>query len=308
MVNKVVNYDGFDYDYTSYWGNREYENLTERIVLNKLLKNEIGQWFIDIGGSYGRLAGTYADRFKHCVIIDYSLKTLKRNYDEITKVFPNIIMVAANAYKMPFADNSFDAGLTVRVLHHITRHQEFFTEIHRILQNDSTYIQDFANKIHLKARTKAFLRHDRSINSREPLQQPTITMEGSRDGNVSFLNFHPQYIQDVMEYYDYKIIGKQGCSYLRIPFLKKIFGPKILLFFEKFLQLLLAKTNISPSIFLKTKVVEKTPTTNNPEKLEDMLVCPICKDPLEIGESKATCKSCDVEYLKEGEIWDFRVD
>ena len=97
MSKKVVNYDGFDYDYTTYWKNRAYENNAEHLVLDSLLKNESGKWFIDIGGSYGRLTDTYSSKFDNCIIIDYSLKTLKKNNDLVVKSFPNTTLNAANA-------------------------------------------------------------------------------------------------------------------------------------------------------------------------------------------------------------------
>lgn len=308
MKNKVVNYDGYDYDYTQYWKNRQYENNAEHLVLEKLLKDESGEWFIDIGGSYGRLTDTYASKFKNCIVLDYSLKTLQKNNDLVTNKFPNTTFVAANAYKMPFRDNSFDGGVMVRVLHHIERQKEYFSELSRVLKDDSIYIQEFANKLHLKARIRAFLKNDKEIFSKEPSQQPTICMEGSRNGDVSFLNFHPGYINDIMKEYHFDIEKRQGSCYLRIPLLKKIFGAKILTFFEKILQSLIPNSKTPPSIFLKTELEKEDESEATIKTIHDILVCPICKNNLVFENEKATCQNCHKEYFKKEQIWDLRVE
>jgi len=307
MKQEIVNYDGYDYDYSTYWKNREYENASEHKVLEKLLYNERGEWFVDIGGSYGRLADSYAGRYQNCVIIDYSLKTLQKNYKVITDKFPNLILIAANAYKLPFKNSSFDGGLMVRVLHHIDRQLDYFKEVSRILKDDSIYIQEFANKRHIKARIKALLKHDKDINSLKPYQQPTINLEGAKGDGVSFLNYHSKYIENLLKDADFEIERKQGCSYLRIPFLKRIFGDRVMIFLEKIFQRSFAKTDFSPSIFLKGRLSkkEKFPLYI---RLEDLLACPNCKHDLIFDGQKTRCNSCNKEYFKKDNVWDFRTD
>ena len=308
MNEKVVNYDGYDYDYSTYWKDREYENIAEHKVLDKLFEDKEGDWFIDIGGSYGRLADTYANKYKNCIILDYSFKTLKKNANLIQKQYPNTFLIAANAYKMPFRNNSFDGGLMVRVLHHIERQAEYFTELARILKEDSTYIQEFANKVHIKARLRAILRQDRTLLSKDPYQQPSGNLEGAQGTGVSFLNYHPEYIEELMEEKDFEIENKQGCSYLRIPLLKKILGTKILVLLESVLQKLLPQADISPSIFLETELDKEDEEEEiKYYTIEDILVCPKCKSSLKFGESIAICDNCHKEYLKDGKVWDFRI-
>ena len=50
---KVVNYDEVDYDYKTYWVNREYENEVEQIAIKSLMRDVEGGMFLDLGGSYG---------------------------------------------------------------------------------------------------------------------------------------------------------------------------------------------------------------------------------------------------------------
>jgi SAM-dependent methyltransferase len=307
MKSKIVNYDGYDYNYSKYWKNRDYENEAEHIVLNNMLRNERGTWFIDIGGSYGRLADTYVDKYKNCVILDYSLKTLQKNYEDITQKYPNIFLIAANAYRMPFKTSSFDAGLMVRVLHHIEKPKQYLKEIARILNSGATYIQEFPNKRHIKARIKAFLKGDKEIRNLEPYQQPCINLEGAKGDGVYFLNFHPRHIHNLLNEQGFILKKKQGCSYLRIPFLKKIMSVKALIFFEKILQKILGKTDISPSILLKTELV-KDDEKQSYSDIKDIIACPICKSPLLFKENIAICKKCGRKYFKKKNIWDFRVE
>jgi ubiquinone/menaquinone biosynthesis C-methylase UbiE len=307
MKQEIVNYDGYDYDYSTYWENREYENSAEHMVLNKLLENSHGDWFIDIGGSYGRLADTYADKYKNCIILDYSLKTLQKNYDLITKKYPNCILIAANAYKMPFKKEVFDGGLMVRVLHHIENQKDYFEEVARVLKEDGIYIQEFANKIHIKARIKAFLNRDKSIKDTKPYQQPCINLEGAAGEGVSFLNYHPEYIKDLMVESGFEIEEKQGCSYLRIPLLKKILGVKVLLIIEKLFQNLFKNSNIPPSIFFKTEL-DTGKEGDKYKRLDEILVCPECNSSLDIHNNAATCTKCNKKYIKENSVWDFRTD
>jgi ubiquinone/menaquinone biosynthesis C-methylase UbiE len=307
MKQKVVNYDGYDYDYSTYWTHRKYEDISEHLVINKLLADNKGSWFIDIGGSYGRLADTYANKYENCIILDYSLKTLQKNYDLITKKYPNCILIAGDAYSMPFKENTFDGGLMVRVLHHIERQKDYFDEAARVLKKDAIYIQEFANKIHIKARIKAFLTGDKSIRNKSPYQQPAIHLEGAAGDGVSFLNYHPEYIKELLKDSGFDIEEKQGCSYFRIPLLKKVFGTKVLISLEKIFQDLFPKSNFSPSIFLKTEL-DIGEEGEEYQQLEDILICPICKSGLEIDENKAVCRKCKKKYIREQNVWDLRTE
>jgi ubiquinone/menaquinone biosynthesis C-methylase UbiE len=241
------------------------------------------------------------------VILDYSLKTLQKNKDIITKEFSNTLFIAANAYKMPFKEDVFDGGLMVRVLHHIEKQKEYFEEVARIFKKNGIYIQEFANKRHIKARIKAVLNGDKSINSQKPYQQPTIHLEGAKGDGVSFLNYHSKYIKKLLEKSGFYVEDKQGCSYLRIPIIKKILGTQLVTFLEKILQKIFKNSDIPPSIFFKTKLDtdSKGDKYNN---LSEILVCPECKNQLSFNKDKAQCTKCYKKFIKKEGIWDFRME
>lgn len=308
---EVSNYDFFDYDYAQYWKIRQYEDLAEKHVLEQIFCNKKGKWFVDIGGSYGRLASTYYDSYTNPVILDYSLKTLQKNYPIIKKQFPNIEMIAANAYHMPFKDNTFDGGLMVRVLHHISEPTVYFNELKRIMHTDSSYIQEFANKVNLKASLRAILHLNFKFFSKEPYQQPTSkNFEGTKSGEEAlFFNYHPSYVSGALNNIGLEIQEKYGCSYLRFQALKRILGDNNMLKIEYVLQKALKATNISPSVIFETKLnKQEVKLEIDLNKLEDILICPKCFGKLDFKGTSAHCKCCDKTYVKEEDIWDFRID
>ncbi|HRY22265.1 MAG TPA: methyltransferase domain-containing protein [Candidatus Dojkabacteria bacterium] len=309
----ISDYDKLNYDYSQYWQERLYENLAEKNLLNKIFQNQRGKWFLDIGGSYGRIASTYYDSYKNPVILDYSLNTLIKNKDIIKSRYPRIILIAANAYKMPFKESSFDGGLMVRVLHHIEKPEEYFKEAKRVFKKDATYIQEFANKVHIKAKIKALLRKDFEFFSEEPYEQPIgKNLEGSKkeEGGI-FLNYHPSNIKSLLEKNMFTVKKKFGCSFLRSQVIKKLLGTDLMVFIEKVLQETLSWTNIPPSIFFETTLQKKSLEKEAKEdsKLKDILACPSCKGDLTFeGEDYAKCKKCNLEFSKKNDIWDFRIE
>lgn len=306
---EISDYDEFDYDYSTYWKNRDYENKAEHLVLEKVFDNiPSGEWLIDIGGSYGRLTGTYSSKFKHPVIVDYSFETLQRNRKFLKERYPNIILIAANAYFLPFQSSSIDTALMVRVLHHLNKPDVYFKELRRILKSNGTYIQEFANKIHIKARIKALTKGDLSVFSIQPYQQPTAgNFEGSKGQESIFLNFHPRHVKKLFRDAELKIVQRYGCSFLRIPLLKEKFKTEQLVKAESFLQKTLSWTNIPPSIFFVGRSQKEIADSRRFRTLEEILVCPKCRKPLRFSQNTASCSHCGSIFTKENDIWDFRV-
>lgn len=308
-MNKIADYDTYDYDYSTYWAKREYEHNAEVVALNKILKDTKGKWFLDIGGSFGRLTPTYDSKFSNLVIIDYSLKTLQKNYNDLKERYSKLELIAANAYHMPFKENSFDGALMVRVLHHIDKPEQCLKEIYRIISKGGIYIQEYANKLHIKAMIRAILTFNFSIFDIKPYQQPDKHHnEGAKEGSkVLFLNYHPKYISRIFNDIGFDIEKTYGCSFLRLNIFKKLFNTKILLFLERILQSTLSWTNISPSIFIKSRKVGNVANSEKDLTIKDILVCPECKSQMEFEKDIAKCRECNKTYDKKENIWDFRI-
>ena len=306
---RISDYDKFDYDYKTYWEKRSYENEAEHKAINSLLRGRKGGFFLDIGGSYGRLLETYSERFENPVILDYSLKTLQRNSEILKSQFPHLHLVAANVYFMPFRENVFDGAMMIRVLHHIERPAEYLEEIRKVMRPGAVYLQEFANKIHLKARIRALLRLDFSFFSHTPYQQPTQqNFEGSNGQETVFLNYHPTHIKRLLRNTGFEVHGARGTSFFRLDTLKRLIPQHLLLGFEAVSQRLLSWLNISPSVILSAALPQRQTPINNYASLEDILVCPRCKSALSFESDSATCTKCKGSYRKVEGIWDFRVD
>lgn len=309
-MTKVTDYDFFGYDYANYWSNRRYENEAEKILLTKIFRNKSGNWFLDIGGSYGRLSSTYYKKYTNPIILDYSLQTLIKNKDILKSKYPNIQLIAANAYKLPFKESTFDGALMVRVLHHIEKPSTYFEELHRVMNRNSFYIQEFANKVHLISSLKAIIKLNFKFFSEEPYQQPTKgNFEGTKSGEEAiFFNYHPRYIKELLTKNGFSIVKKYGCSYIRSAFIKKIFGEEFMILKERILQPLLSWSNIPPSIVYESSIKKNLDKNiQNTSSLEDILACPKCKGDLTIINNQANCKKCSFIFTKESDIWDFRI-
>lgn len=308
----ISDYDKLNYDYSRYWQERLYENLAEKNLLNKLFENDKGNWFLDVGGSYGRITSTYYNSYKNPVILDYSLNTLIKNKEIIKNRYPKVTLIAANAYRMPFKESSFEGGLMVRVLHHIEKPEEYFKEAKRVFKKDAKYVQEFPNKVHIKAKIEALFRKDFEFFSEEPYKQPIgKNLEGSKkeEGGI-FFNYHPSYIKSLLEKNSFVIEGKFGCSFLRSQTIKKFLGTDLMVFIEKILQKTLSWTNIPPSIFFETTLQKKEirEETEQSSDLKDILACPSCKGELSFEkEGYAECKKCNLKFFKKDDIWDFRI-
>jgi len=305
---RISNYDKNHYDYRDYWKQRRYEDISERVIMNKFFHNEQGAYFFDIGGSFGRNTPSYIDKYKTCVIGDYSLETLQKNYKELRSKYKNLELVALNVYNLPFKTSVFDGALMVRVLHHIENTNKYINEIKRVMNGGSVYIQEYANKMHFKAITRAILTFNFSFFNTDHYQQPTRgNNEGNgRDGDNVFLNFHPTHINKLLRKAELIQEDRFGASYFRVPILKRLFKPEFLYWLEIIFQNIFKYTYLAPSIFIKTRkrAVKKITKTSD---IQEILCCPKCKESLSFTKSRAKCNRCKSLFFKKKNIWDFRV-
>lgn len=306
---EVSDYDKYNYDYQDYWKERDYENKAEENAIGSLIRPHYGKRFIDIGGSYGRNLPLYSNKYQEVVIMDYSLQTLQKYEKQILDQFPNAKLVAGNVYEMPFIDGSFDGALMVRVLHHIQEPEKYFRNLATLLKKDGVVIQEFANKVHIKAKLKWLFTGNFKNLDQTPYQQKTRLdeeKEGSKEESI-FLNFHPKHIKKMLKENSFKIDARKGCSYLRIGFIKRTVPEPLIVAVEKLLQALFSWTNLPPSIFFlahnENGIKDKTEKPFN-----EIITCPKCHNnkQLKIAGDTATCEQCNSTYQKHSTIWDLR--
>lgn len=313
----ITEYDKKDYDYSKYWQGkeREYEHLSEIIALERMLERvqyKSRKTFVDLGGGYGRLLPVYAPRFKHSILLDYSIKNLKKGVEQANRSGnPNVSFVAANLYKMPFRDKAIDAGELIRVIHHIKDLPLLIDELARVIHTD--LLIDCPNKRHLLAVLRSLFRGKlKQTLSREPYQQPH--RQDSKDylgGEQIFLNYHPKHITTLASKYGFTPKTKLSVSNFRHPKLKKLIPLKALLTFERLTQKLAAPFFFGPNIWLLLSragtVTKNTQSEISSSDIFELFACPKCRGDLSRIDRGAKCSECDSEWsLIDGQIWDFR--
>ena len=167
----VIDYDRGDYDYRDFWIERQYEEWAEARALSRII-GKIGRprWFADFGGGFGRNAVHYRQRARHSVIVDYSANNLAHAGElhaaDIAE--GRIHLVRGTVTALPFVDAAFDAGMVIRVLHHLGDVDRALTEMGRTL-NDS-WLVDVPIKHHALGRLRsAVRRRSREMRSPEPI-------------------------------------------------------------------------------------------------------------------------------------------
>lgn len=245
-MRKTAFYDDPSFNYRQYWHGREYEHLCELIAINRLIEQipySRRNNLIEIGAGFGRLAKNYSQLFKKCVLLEPSQKLLNEAKKLLEKK-KNLVFRQGVGESIPFRRQSFDLVLMVRVLHHLQRPEKTIKEAYRVLKPGGFLILEFANKIHFKARLMALLK--RKSLDLEPID--IRSPENVAAGTIPFFNYHPLWVERMLEKYGFRIKRKLSVSNFRFPPFKRIIP--FILWPEKWLQPLLGKFNFGPSIFL----------------------------------------------------------
>jgi SAM-dependent methyltransferase len=248
MAQKTIDYyDHPDFDYRSFWENRQYEDQAEKTALAKLfslIKNKKAKSLIDIGAGFGRLTPIYAPLFKNCLLVEPSEKLLAEA-KRINKAYDNLAFKESYVEKLPVENESFEAVLMVRVAHHLENLEDMIEEVHRVLKPNGFFIMEYANKKHLKNFFEAFLKHDwQDFADHGPEKIKT------RPASFPFFNYHPNQIRTLLLGHDFAILKRLSVSNFRSPLLKKILPVKLLLFLEKMISPIASYYRWGPSIFV----------------------------------------------------------
>jgi len=256
MANKTpIYYDDPDFDYRQYWTGREYENLSEKIALEKILetlpeKNRL----LDIGGGFGRLASVYTPIFKNCLLIDPSQKLLNQAKDFCSK-YDNLKLQKGFFEKLPFNDKQFDTVITVRTFHHLNNPNLAIKEAHRVLKNNGFLILEFANKNRLINILRTVIKGNFNF-----LIETKPVNIGQKKNCLPFLSYHPSQIKTLLYANGFQIKKIISVCNFRAHWLKKIIPTKFLLFLDSIIFILNTRLTIlnylGPSIFILAQKTE----------------------------------------------------
>jgi SAM-dependent methyltransferase len=292
-IPPVCDYEGSNYQH-SFWdtGQRAYEDAAEMLALKHLLTDG-GKRLLELGAGAGRNTPRYSG-FDQVVLLDYSTTQLAQARQRLGSD-SRYLFIAADAYRLPFADAQFDAATIIRTLHHFKDAPLALEQTRRVLADGATLLLEFANKRNLKAMLRYLLRQQ----SWSP-----YTLEQVEFATLNF-DFHPRQVNIWLEQRGFIIERRLAVSLFRLSFLKRVFPLRALLALESTFQILGACCPVSPSVFLRARVPGQS--ADLPEKLT--FRCPACLS-LELKETKVaiSCRACGRVYpLQEG-IYNFKVN
>jgi ubiquinone/menaquinone biosynthesis C-methylase UbiE len=298
----ICDYEGSDYQ-TSFWekGRREYEDRTEAIALKRLLPKS-GHLLLELGAGAGRNTPRYLG-FDRIVLLDYSRTQLEQALARLGKS-DKYIYVAADAYRLPFIPGLFDAATMIRTLHHMADPPKALGQVKNVLGSDGVFILEFANKQNLKA----ILRYLLGKQSWSP-----FTLESVEFAKLNF-DFHPKAIRKWLKDLGFRIEKTLTLSHFRIGFLKRIVPTSILIFLDSLLQWTGDWLQVSPSVFVRAKRVERDGTSYSQgiplHKQDNILSYFKCADcdhsPLMEKNDYLECSNCKMKWAVKDGIYDFR--
>jgi len=291
MQPQICDYEGSAYR-TDFWEGqgREYEDLSERIALRKLLSPD-GDLLMEIGAGFGRLADLY-DGYRKVVLLDYSKSMLRQAQERLGRE-ARYIYVAANLYSLPFVDNLFSTTVTVRVLHHVQDVPAAFCEIRRVLIPTGHYILEYANKCHLKAVLRYVLRRQQwNPFALEPVEFIKLNYD-----------FHPAWMRARLQETGFAIEKQLTVSHFRHPLVKRLVPPGLLAAVDGSLQWTASLWKLSPSVFVRARAEKGYP----PAKPQGFFRCPAChRFPLVEIEQTLACPDCSRKWPIDDGIYDFK--
>ncbi len=292
----VCNYEGSDYQ-TSFWdkGGREYEDRTEAIALKRLLPPG-GRFMLELGAGAGRNTSRYLG-FDRVVLLDYSRTQLEQAQARLGKS-DKYVYVAADVYRLPFVDGLFDAATMIRVLHHMADAPKALGQVRNVLGSGGTFILEFANKLNLKAIFRYLLRRQKwSPFTLEPVEFVELNFD-----------FHPKAVQNWLKELGFSIERILTLSHFRVGFLKRIVPTGILVFFDSLFQWTGAWWQLTPSVFVKAKIVGRDAIPpHGQDNLLSCFKCPDCgQSPLMDKSDHLECPGCKKRWGVKDGIYDFR--
>ncbi len=305
MLRQIADYDSNDYDYRSYWNDREYERWAEERVLGRLVPR-LGRpdWLVDFGGGYGRNARHYRHRAGHYVIADGSANNLRTAASELRADLASgrAHLVRCDLNALPFKPYAFDAALVVRVLHHLADVDGALAQMAGAV--GGRFLLDVPIKHHALALARGW----RTVRGPAPLRTGSSA--------YPFWNFRLSTIRKTLAGLGFASRPVASANNLRrwdrgLPDgAVRVLGPAV-----RAAELTAQRAGrgwFGPSQFLMAQriapreaAVREVPP--GVPALAARMCCPSCRGRLAWGATVATCLSCGADYRCGAPVWDFTV-
>ena len=291
----ICDYEGSAYR-TDFWTkDRVYEDAVERVALKALLPPS-GRRLIEIGAGFGRLADLYAG-YDQVILFDYSRSILREARakwgDEGPLGKPHYTYVAGNFYTLPFVTGLFDTVTMVRAIHHAQDAPQVLRGIGEIIAPGGTFVLEFANKRHLKAIARWWLRRQ----DWNPFHQMPYEF-----AELNF-DFHPHWMQSQLKQAGFTIRARRSVSHFRVGFIKRLVPTRWLVKLDSLAQPTGRWWQLTPSVIVKSLASRSKPAAAE----GDFFRCPICHSGALVEQDNVlTCQSCQRQWSKHDGLYDFK--
>ncbi len=287
----VIDYEGSGYR-TDFWEGqgRDYEDLTERIALRRLLPAH-GRRVVHLGAGFGRMTNELGG-YDQIVVLDYS-RSLLRDAQTRLGTDDRYVYVAADIYHLPLADGSCDAAVMERVIHHLADVPAALAQIRAVLAPGAPFVLEYASKRNLKAILRYGLRRQAwSPFDAEPVEFVKLNFD-----------FHPAYMARCLQKAGFHTRRRLALSYFRLNLLKRIVPLSLLVFLDKLLQPTGQIAPFSPSVFTLNAAIGDTPpyAVNGP-----LFKCLNCGGSLHVEGDMLVCENRDGRWMIRDGIYDFK--
>jgi len=295
----VIDYEGSHYRSDFWLGQgRDYEDATERLVLNQLLPSRGGR-IAEIGAGFGRLADLYVG-YEQIVLFDYS-RTLLDDAVATWGHDPRFVFVAGNIYQLPLATGLLDSLVMVRVMHHLADVPTALAQLSRVLHSQSVAVLEYANKRNIKAALRWLLgKQNWSPFAQEPIEFVALNFD-----------FHPRWMEERVAETALEIKEQFAVSHFRLPALKNRVSAQRLAKWDQLLFRPGGNFPIAPSVFLKTELSTPRPRAlveAGDAGIANLFRCPTCtaENFTLVTPTALLCGDCHTSFAKKGGIWDFK--
>ena len=246
---------------------------------------------LEVGAGAGRNTPRYGG-FERVVLIDYSVTQLEQARARLGDS-QKYVYVAADVYRLPFVDGLFDGATMIRVLHHMTDGPKALEQIRRVMQPDSLFVLEYANKKNLKSIFRyLFGRQNWSPFRPEPVEFVELNF-----------NFHPKTTLQWLLDCGFQPQQQRSVSYFRMPMLKDRVPVKLLAGLDRLLQPTARWFQYSPSLFISNLTTPGSPVA----KTSSFFRCPSCdNEALDETGDGVNCTICGSFWPLENGIYNFK--
>lgn len=295
----ICDYEGSDYR-TRFWEDqgRDYEDAVERLAISRLLPLT-GELLLDVGAGYGRLADLY-DGYRRVVLFDYSRSQLEYARSQLGD--DRFIYVAGDFYRLPFVTGLFDAITQIRVIHHAADAPALLAQLRRVIRPVGVFLLEFANKRHLKAIGRYFLRRQHwSPFDHQPVEFAELNFD-----------FHPSWIRAQLRAAGFVPGRTVTVSHFRVGFLKRWLPTRLLVALDSLAQPTGRWWQLTPSVFVRSRAT----SAGTLAPADAFFCCPNCQNPLPTppgvwqglapADQELNCSGCGAVWAIRSGIYDFK--